>query len=312
MNRWITALGFLAAWQFPAAAPPPLAKGVSSHGAAACDGYVLRLRRPLRRTPHLRFHHRTRHLPATQARRRHRLGSPSPAAPGLQGLALVAHKGSLVRVGGMTPKNAPGEDAILISTAECSRYDVAAKAWAKLPEMPAPRSSDDAWVIGDNLYVIGGWAMNGKEKSIWHDTALMLDLAAKAPEWKSIPQPFQRRALACAGLDGKLYAIGGLDAEGKTQQKVEIYDTATGKVGERAGPSRQRLRLLPRRHGDGRQAHRQHESTAVCLSSPKTAKPGNRSAKRSRPAWSTASCRIAGTCCSLAEPAAAATSPRSK
>ena len=212
----------------PDSAIPPLVKGVSSHGAAACDGYVYVY------GGHSGERHVYDSTTALGTFQRLKLDGGTtweslPGGPGLQGLALVAHTGAIIRVGGMTPRNAPGEDANLISTAECSRYDIAAKAWAKLPDLPAPRSSHDAWVIGDKLYVVGGWQMNGKDgKSTWSDTALELDLAAKTPEWKSLKQPFQRRALTCAALGTKLYVIGGLDADGHTQQKLDIYDAATG------------------------------------------------------------------------------------
>ena len=237
MNRWIVALGFAVASQttgtahfvFSASAVPPLPKGVSSLGAVACDGYLYVY------GGHSGQRHSYDNTTALGTFQRLKLDGGTawealPGGPGLQGLALVEHKGSIIRIGGMTPKNVPGEDGNLLSTAECRKFDVATKTWTKLPDMPAPRSSHDAWVMGDKLYVVGGWEMKGKDaKSTWPDTALVLDLAAKSPEWKSIPQPFQRRALACAGLGTSLYVIGGLDADGKVQQKVEVYDTATGR-----------------------------------------------------------------------------------
>jgi hypothetical protein len=48
-------------------------------------------------------------------------------------------------------------------------------------------------VIGDKLFVVGGWKLDGKGTAgAWHDTALVLDLAAEKPAWKSFPQPFKR------------------------------------------------------------------------------------------------------------------------
>ena len=71
--------------------------------------------------------------------------------------------------------------------------------------------------------------MNGKGKdSVWHDTALVLDLTAAKLEWQSIPQPFKRRALAAAAIGNKVYALGGLGADGG-DRRVDVLDTATGK-----------------------------------------------------------------------------------
>ena len=41
-------------------------------------------------------------------------------------------------------ENAPKEDEDLHSTTEFARYDPAARAWTKLPDMPVARSSHDA------------------------------------------------------------------------------------------------------------------------------------------------------------------------
>ena len=71
--------------------------------------------------------------------------------------------------------------------------------------------------------------MKGKgEKSAWHDTALVLDLAAAKPAWKSIPQPFKRRALTAASVGNKVYVLGGLGADGG-DKGVDVLDVTTGK-----------------------------------------------------------------------------------
>jgi hypothetical protein len=93
--------------------------------------------------------------------------------------------------------------------------------------MPAGRSSHDVVVTGDKLVVVGGWQMKGKgEKSVWHDTALILDLTAKVLKWESVPQPFRRRALTAAAVGTKVYVLGGLGAEGKP---TDILDVRTRK-----------------------------------------------------------------------------------
>ena len=149
--------------------------------------------------------------------------------PGLQGLALVAHAGKLYRLGGFTAKNAEGEEHCLWSQDAAACYDPQTRSWKSLPPLPEPRSSFDAAVLGDKIYVIGGWQLRGAEESIWHKTAYVLDLSAASPEWKAIAEPpFQRRALSVAAHDGKIYAIGGMQQEGGITTRVDVFDPVSG------------------------------------------------------------------------------------
>lgn len=147
----------------------------------------------------------------------------------LQGVALVAHNGKVIRVGGMEPRNKPGDPADNHSTASVQSYDPKANKWTDLAPLPAGRSSHDAVVVGDTLYVFGGWNMKGKDKPDWHDTFLALDLSGSKAEWKSAPQPFVRRALTAAAVGGKVYVLGGLTAKGDSEVKADVLDVATGK-----------------------------------------------------------------------------------
>lgn len=149
--------------------------------------------------------------------------------PPLQGLAMVAHEGLLYRIGGFTAKNEEGADHDLWSQSEVARFDPASGLWTEMPSLPEPRSSFDAAVLGDAIYVIGGWSMQGKADSDWHDTAWKLDLSQSSPQWEALPAPpFRRRALAVAAFDGKLYAIGGMQSEGGPTRRVDVFDAATG------------------------------------------------------------------------------------
>ncbi len=144
--------------------------------------------------------------------------------PGLQGLALVAHGHKLYRLGGFVAKNAHGADNDLWSQTGVAAFDPQTNAWTEMPALPEARSSFDAAVLGDTIYVIGGWSMAGKEKT-WHETAWSLNLADAQPQWKSIANPaFPRRALAVAAHGGKIYALGGMQKVGGSTEAVEIYD----------------------------------------------------------------------------------------
>ncbi|MCA9145538.1 MAG: hypothetical protein KDB05_22240 [Planctomycetales bacterium] len=158
--------------------------------------------------------------------------------PGLQGLALVAHNNKLYRLGGFAAKNKEGDDNDLWSQADVACYDIASKQWQDLSPLPEPRSSFDAAVLNDKLYVIGGWHLAGETDSVWHKSALVLDLAADAPKWEALPEPpFQRRALSVAAHVGKVYAIGGMQEQGGPTTRVDVFDVQSGKWSQ--GPSLQ-------------------------------------------------------------------------
>lgn len=145
--------------------------------------------------------------------------------PHLQGLAMVGHRDKLYRMGGFTAKNKDGEAHDLHSQASVSQYDTATNKWSVITPMPEPRSSFDAAVLGDRVFVIGGWQMQGGSESKWSKTAYSLHLSSKNPKWEALPKPpFQRRALSVAAHDGKIYAIGGMQKKGGPTTAVDIFD----------------------------------------------------------------------------------------
>lgn len=152
-----------------------------------------------------------------------------PITKDLQGVALVSDGTYLYRTGGMAAHNAPGADEDTRSVADVARFDPRTKEWTDLPPLPQPRSTHDSIVIGRTLYVVGGWILKGAdEDSEYCDTALALDLADPQAQWRTIPQPFQRRALAVAEAGGKLYVLGGLNSRSKVERRVDVFDPATG------------------------------------------------------------------------------------
>lgn len=156
---------------------------------------------------------------------------PLPGGPGLQGLNLAAHGGMIYRIGGMEPRNAPGEPADNHSIAGCARYQPTTRTWEELPDLPEPRSSHDVAVIGDNLYVVGGWNLQGSGNA-WASTMAVLSLRDGAAAWKAIPQPFHRRALMAASFGGRLYVVGGITDQNKVVRDVSIFDPASGQWAE--------------------------------------------------------------------------------
>ena len=204
-----------------------LPEAVSSFGAIASDGFVYLY------GGHTGTSHN--YSTATASGQFYRLDLKNPinwdVLPGgaqLQGMNLAAHKGKIYIAGGMQPRNAPGTPADNHSVADVACYDPATKKWSPMPALPEPRSSHDVVALDGKLYVVGGWWLKGKaQKPTWQRVSLVLDLAAAEPKWTSMHQPFERRALAAAAVDGKLYVLGGMNDQGVISTNVEIYDPKT-------------------------------------------------------------------------------------
>ncbi|MCC6575632.1 MAG: hypothetical protein IT462_17770 [Planctomycetes bacterium] len=152
-----------------------------------------------------------------------------PGGVALQSVALVSDGKRLVRVGGMSAKNAPGAKEDLFSSAEVASYDPLTRKWTDLPALPQARSSHDAVIHDGKLYVVGGWQLAGESgKAAWPNFSLVMDLKAEKPEWKKIDQPFATRAVAVATCGTDIYSIGGIGEKDPTRD-VNIYDTKEGK-----------------------------------------------------------------------------------
>ncbi|MCX6856114.1 MAG: PQQ-binding-like beta-propeller repeat protein [Verrucomicrobia bacterium] len=209
-----------------AEAPPDLPLPVASFGAAATEngsvyiygGHSGTRHKYNRDEVHGDFFHWQAGMAEWEA-----LAKDEPA----QGASLVATEKGVIRIGGMAAKNAKGEKQDLWSSETAARYDMADKQWHALPKLPERRSSHDSIVIGETLYVIGGWALLGDSDLKWHNTYLTLDLAKSDATWQTHKQPFECRALAVHFIGTKLYAIGGMDSDEDIVTLVSVLDTAT-------------------------------------------------------------------------------------
>ncbi|MCA9229009.1 MAG: hypothetical protein KDA57_00040 [Planctomycetales bacterium] len=207
---------------------PRLPEPVASFGAAVLDGWLYVYGGHTGGA-----HEHSRKNLSNHFRRLHLAGGQPweelPMETPLQGFPLVAHGKALYRVGGMNARNKPDEDDDLFSVAEFARFDPATGQWTALPSLPAPSSSHDAVVIGDRLYVAGGWMLEGGSVGTWHDRSLVFDLGNPQAAWQELPsQPFQRRALAVSHWQGKLAVLGGIDADGEVSRRLDYYDPASG------------------------------------------------------------------------------------
>jgi len=115
----------------------------------------------------------------------------------------------------------------LQSQRETALYTPSTDSWTALAPLPEVRSSFDAAVLGDHVYVFGGWNLDGQADSgQWLETAWSLDLSDSDAVWKPLAkQPFRRRVISVAAHNGKLFVIGGVTPEGPTTD-VDLYDPA--------------------------------------------------------------------------------------
>ncbi len=214
------------------AALKPLPEAISSFGAAVADGWLYVYGG---HTGQAHDHSRDN---LSQHFRRIRLDGEGgweelAAGPGLQGLAVVAHGGKVYRIGGLDARNATGEDEDLHSVDSFASYDPKSGDWTDLTPLPQPRSSHNAVVVGDTLYVVGGWKLSGDRAGEWQAGALAIDLADPSAGWTELPEPpFKRRALAVGQVDSKVVALCGMDEDGTISKQVFFLDPATGEWSE--------------------------------------------------------------------------------
>jgi N-acetylneuraminic acid mutarotase len=208
---------------------PSLPEPLTSFGGAVCDGWLYVY------GGHTGTEHDHSRDNLSAHFRRVRLDGSGqweelPMQTPLQGLPLVAHAGKLYRVGGMNARNAAKEKEDMHSVREFACYDPASGQWSEMPPLPEPRSSHDAVVIGDKLYVVGGWTLSGDRSGEWLDTAWAFDLKNPKGSWTAVASPpFKRRALAVAGSAEQLVALGGMDDSADPSRRVDALDLASNK-----------------------------------------------------------------------------------
>ena len=143
-------------------------------------------------------------------------GTPS------QGYAMVTHRGRILKVGGSQATNDPDEGHNLHSLDLIESYNPKTNNWSIRGKLPEPRSSHEAVVIDDTLYVFGGWDYgNGREAWLG---CISADLSKEKLTWKQLPDmPVDRRAFSIAHDDLYVYLLGGMDDEG-TMNYFDFYD----------------------------------------------------------------------------------------
>lgn len=214
----------------------PLPEAVSSFGGAVNDGWLYVY------SGHTGKAHQHSRDNLSQSFARLNLAQPTeweslPMETPLQGMPLVSCGGKLYRVGGLNARNARKEDDDLHSVDEFAVFDSASNQWTALAPLPGARSSHDAAVLDGKIYVVGGWKLTGESGSgEWQVDALVYDPAKGAnAKWEKLAEPpFQRRALALAAWNGRIWAVGGMDEIAEIKRNVFSYDPQTNQWTEAA------------------------------------------------------------------------------
>lgn len=217
-----------AAWVNPMPYPP-LPEAISSFGAAVDGDHLYVFSGHIGRIPGNSSAGLSPHFTRLKLSDPHAKWEPLAMHEPSQSPGLVAWKGAIYRVGGLSFTNGAGEDTAFHSLATFAKYDPETNKWKDLPPLPEPRSSHDAAVIGDKLYVVGGWNLQGASSmdAPWHDQALVFDLTKEDGQWQKIGQPpFQTRAVAAIGHAGKLWVLGGMTSTNATTRDVHVFDPA--------------------------------------------------------------------------------------
>ena len=92
--------------------------------------------------------------------------------------------------------------------------------WSNGPSLPVARSEVAAATLGDDIYVIGGYA-NGDV-----DQDLVEVLAARGKTWRAVaPLPRGLNHVGAVGYHGKIYAFGGFSAQNNSAiADAGVYD----------------------------------------------------------------------------------------
>ncbi len=133
--------------------------------------------------------------------------------------------GEIVVLGGLT-QSALGR---FNATASVESYRPGEDKWLSLPDLPEPRHHSMAAVVGDRLFVVGGFVGSGFEPSpaVW-------ELVGN--QWERRPDlPAPVAAGAAIGVEASIFVVGGVPDGG-----LYRFDIDTGKWVELAAPRSRR------------------------------------------------------------------------
>ncbi len=141
--------------------------------------------------------------------------TPPPTARDGLGCAVVNNK--IYAIG--------GEDEMMFPVATVEEYDPVSDFWQTKTPMPTPRLALACAVVNNKIYAIGGAEIDTFRMQ---PSAAVEEYDPATDTWKKrADMPTPRYGLTCAAVNGKIYAIGGLDEFYNPVSTVEVYDPAT-------------------------------------------------------------------------------------
>jgi hypothetical protein len=131
--------------------------------------------------------------------------------------------GKIYVVGGAGPAVFCNRTANDASYRSVMRYDVLDKTWSNVTSLPAERRHHAVASLGGRIYVVGGWRGNVGLLDMGDNLDEVCSWQPGEEEWRVEPAlPTRRRSLQAVALNGRIYAIGGVD-EGIQLDTVESF-----------------------------------------------------------------------------------------
>lgn len=125
-----------------------------------------------------------------------------------------------------------GRDEERLTTVEV--MDTGAKTWLTACSLPFGLSSATAAIVGDNIYVVGGYGPRDMIRSVLTcSLTAFLQSCQPHPPQSQTPSPWQQVADApsylstCVTVSGELVAVGGCDSDQNPIDAIYAYDPTT-------------------------------------------------------------------------------------
>lgn len=136
------------------------------------------------------------------------------------GLTVSAVDGKIYGIGGLRATYVATYSIVQI-------YDTVTKKWSSGEDMPTPRYAFSSSMVDGKIYAIGGLIDDGAGG---YESTFILEIYDPATDtWtEKDSMPTKRYGLSTSVVNGKIYAIGGIAADGEMPlATVEMYDPVT-------------------------------------------------------------------------------------
>ena len=134
----------------------------------------------------------------------------------------IATREHLIVAGGMTGA------FINSSLANVEVMDISSQVWSSAASLPHPLTSASAAIVGNQLFLLGGWDEEGMTKSVFSCllTELLRQSSTSTSVWDRVADTASYSS-TCAAVSGELLTVGGSDKEGKATNAVQKYNPLT-------------------------------------------------------------------------------------